>query len=91
VWPATNGRDAELQAQFKKNKPIKVRAGNGDWAIFRLVASADQFDGNSVTWNATGKDAQPVTVKFEALRREAANMLNRGWMGRMSCVSQVTK
>lgn len=91
VWPATNGRDAELQAQFKKNKPIKVRTGNGDWAIFRLVASADQFDGTSVTWNATGKDAQPVTVKFEALRREAANVLTRGWMGRMSCVAQVTK
>lgn len=91
VWPATNGRDAELQAQFKKNKPIKVRSGTGDWAIFRMVASADQFDGNSVTWNVTGKDAQPITVKFEALRREAANVLNRGWMGRMSCVSQVTK
>lgn len=91
VWPATNGRDAELQAQFKRNKPIKVRSGSGDWAIFRLVASADQFDGNSVTWNATGKDAQPVTVRFEALRREAANVLSRGWMGRMSCVAQVTK
>jgi type VI secretion system protein ImpL len=91
VWPATNGRDAELQAQFKKNKPIKVRSAVGDWAIFRLVANADQFEGQSVTWNATGKEAQPVMLKFEALRREAANVLTRGWMGRMSCVSQVTK
>ncbi|AMW06340.1 hypothetical protein GEMMAAP_19240 [Gemmatimonas phototrophica] len=91
VWPATNGRDAELQAQFKKNKPIKVRSAVGDWAIFRLVANADQFEGQNVTWNATGKDAQPVMLKFEALRREAANVLTRGWMGRMSCVSQVTK
>jgi type VI secretion system protein ImpL len=91
IWPATNGRDAELQAQFKKNKPVTVRKAGGDWAIFRLVATADQFEGNSVTWNATGKDAEPVIVKFEALRREATNVLTRGWLGRMSCVGQVTK
>lgn len=91
VWPATNGRDAQLQAQFKKNKPITVRQGGGDWAIFRLVAAADQFEGASVTWNATGKDAEPVRVSFEAIRREASNVLTRGWLGRMSCVAQVTK
>lgn len=91
VWPATNGRDAQLQATFKKNKPVTVRTANGDWAIFRLVASADVFEGQSVTWNATGKDAEPVVVKFEALRREAASVLTRGWLGRMSCVAQVTK
>ncbi|MBL0938788.1 MAG: hypothetical protein IBJ03_07825 [Gemmatimonadaceae bacterium] len=91
VWPATNGRDAQLQAQFKKNKPIPVRQGAGDWAIFRLVAAADQFEGSNVTWNATGKDAEPVRVSFEALRREASNVLTRGWLGRMSCVAQVTK
>jgi type VI secretion system protein ImpL len=91
VWPATNGREAQLQATFKKNKPVTVRTANGDWAIFRLVASADAFEGQSVTWNATGKDAEPVVVKFEALRREAAGVLTRGWLGRMSCVAQVTK
>lgn len=91
VWPATNGREAELLAQFKKNKPVTVRKANGDWAIFRLVSAADAFEGQSVTWNATGKDAEPVMVKFEALRREASSVLTRGWLGRMSCVSQVTK
>lgn len=91
VWPATNGRDAELQAQFKKNKPTTIRKTGGDWAIFRLVASADAFEGQSVTWNATGKDAEPVHVQFEALRREATSVLRRGWLGRMSCVAQVTK
>lgn len=91
VWPATNGREAQLQATFKKNKPVTVRTAVGDWAIFRLVASADVFEGQSVTWNATGKDAEPVVVKFEALRREAANVLTRGWLGQMSCVAQVTK
>lgn len=91
VWPATNGRDAELQAQFKKNKPVTVKKASGDWAIFRLVAGADKFDGQSITWNATGKDAEPVVVKFEALRREASQVLTRGWLGRMSCVAQVTK
>lgn len=91
VWPATNGRDAELQAQFKKNKPVTVRKAGGDWAIFRLVATAESSDGQSATWNATGKDSEPVTVKFEALRREASSILTRGWLGRMSCVAQVTR
>ncbi|HEY0928775.1 MAG TPA: ImcF-related family protein [Gemmatimonas sp.] len=91
IWPATNGREAELLAQFKKNKPLTVRKANGDWAIFRLVATADAFEGQNVTWNATGKDAEPVMVKFEALRREASSVLTRGWLGRMSCVAQVTK
>lgn len=91
IWPATNGRDAELQAQFKKNKPLKVRGATGDWAIFHLVTSADAFEGQGVTWNATGKDAEPVMVRFEALRREASSVLTRGWLGRMSCVAQVTK
>lgn len=91
VWPATNGRDAELQAQFKKNKPVTVRKASGDWAIFRLVIGADAFEGQSVTWNATGKDAEPVRVQFEAMRREASSVLTRGWLGRMSCVAQVTK
>jgi type VI secretion system protein ImpL len=59
--------------------------------MFRLVSAADAFEGQNVTWNATGKDAEPVMVRFEALRREASNVLTRGWLGRMSCVSQVTK
>lgn len=92
IWPATNGRDAQLLAQFKKNKPALVKSVGGDWAIFRLVASADAFEGQSVTWNATGiKESQPVMLRFEALRREASSVLTRGWLGRMSCVSQVTK
>jgi type VI secretion system protein ImpL len=91
TWPATNGRDADLQAVFKKNKPTKVKSATGDWAIFRLVASADQFPGNGATWNVSGKDAQPVTLRFKAQRGQAADLLTRGWMGRMSCVPQVTK
>ena len=91
VWPATNGRDALLQAQFKKNKPVTVKAGSGDWAMFHVALSADANDGQRMTWNVSAKDAEPVSLRFEAQRRESANLLTRGWLGRMSCVAQVTK
>jgi type VI secretion system protein ImpL len=91
VWPATNGRDAQLQAQFKKNKPATVKASSGDWAMFHLALSADANDGQRMTWNVNAKDAEPVSMRFEAQRREAAAVLTRGWLGRMSCVPQVTK
>lgn len=91
VWPATNGRDALLQAQFKKNKPVTVKAASGDWGMFHLALSADANDGTRMTWNVSAKDAEPVAMRFEAQRRESAGVLTRGWLGRMSCVPQVTK
>ncbi|WP_373061134.1 ImcF-related family protein [Gemmatimonas sp.] len=91
-WPATSGRQAELLARFKKNKELRVKLTTGEWAIFRLVASGDAFQGSLVTWNAAGlKDAEPVRLRFDAQQREAASVLTRGWMGRMSCVARVTK
>ena len=91
-WPATSGRQAELLARFKKNKELRVKLTAGEWAIFRLVASGDAFQGSLVTWNAAGlKDAEPVRLRFDAQQREAASVLTRGWMGRMSCVARVTK
>lgn len=88
AWPA--GREAILEAQFKQNAPVRVASATGEWALFRLVAQASRFQGRRVEWNATGKDAVPVIMEFEALRREAANVLTRGWLGRMSCVAPVT-
>ena len=91
-WPATSGRQAELLARFRKNKELRVKLTAGEWAIFRLVAIGDAFQGSLVTWNAAGlKDAEPVHLRFDAQQREAASVLTRGWMGRMSCVARVTK
>jgi len=89
AWP--QGREAQLEATFKKNKSLTIAKGSGDWALFRLALSA-KFDGTSGTWPATGKDAVPVVVDFRAQRGPQYPVLQRGWLGRgMSCVAQVTK
>jgi type VI secretion system protein ImpL len=90
VWPAESGRDARLEATFKKNKPVTVASGTGEWALFRLVAQASRFEGaGRAEWNATGKDAVPVVVEFDA--PGGLPVLKRGWLGGMTCVAQVTQ
>ncbi len=89
VWP--QGREAQLDATFKKNKPLAISKGSGDWALFRLALPA-KFEGTTGTWPATGKDAVPVAVAFQAQRGPQYPVLQRGWLGRgMTCVAQVTK
>ena len=89
VWPT--GRDAQLDATFKKNKPVTVSKGSGEWALFRLALPA-KFEGMRGTWPASGKDASPVVMEFEAQRGAQYPVLHRGWLGQqMSCVAQVTQ
>jgi type VI secretion system protein ImpL len=95
VWPAEGGRDARLEATFKKNKPVTVASASGEWALFRLVYQA-RFDGaGRAEFNAPGKDvkdAVPVVVEFDALNAlPGVPVLKRGWLGGMTCVSQVTR
>lgn len=89
TWP--EGREAQLDATFKKNKPVNVAKGSGVWALFRLALPA-KFEDTKGTWPASGKDAVPVVVGFQAQRGPQYPVLQRGWLGRgMSCVAQVTK
>jgi|GEM_PF-969788 len=93
TWPNESGRNAQLEATFKKNKPQTVATvDKSDWALFRLVAQAAKFDGTGlVTWNATGRDALPVAVQFD-LRDGTEPVLKRGWLGgQLACVAQVTQ
>ena len=94
VWPAPSGREARLLAQFGKNKEREVDKATGEWAIFRLVshaAKAEPMGGGALRaeWNATGKDARPVAVQFNV--ESGAPVLQRGWLGAMSCAAQVTR
>lgn len=90
LWPPEAGREATLEAVFKKNKPVVVAKASGDWALFRLVAQATRFDGTGrVEWAAQGKDAVPVVVEFDA--PNGMPILKRGWLGGMTCVGQVTQ
>jgi len=94
VWPPPSGRDARLLAQFGKNKEREIDKAQGEWAIFRLVSRASKAEpsgGGSLRaeWNATGKDAQPVAVEFTV--ESGAPVLQRGWLGGMSCAAQVTR
>lgn len=90
LWPPEAGREATLEAVFKKNKPLVVAKASGDWALFRLVAQATRFEGaGRVEWAAQGKDAVPVIVEFDA--PNGMPILKRGWLGGMTCVGQVTQ
>lgn len=90
LWPPEAGREAKLEATFKKNKPVVVASATGDWALFRLVAQATRFEGTGrVEWAAQGKDAVPVVVEFDS--PSGMPVLKRGWLGGMTCVGQVTQ
>ena len=90
VWPSESGREARLEATFKRNKPVKVAEATGEWALFRLVAQATRFDGDGrVEWAATGKDAVPVVVEFD--HPKGIPLLKRGWLGGFTCIPQVTQ
>lgn len=90
VWPSESGREARLDATFKRNRPVTVSSATGEWALFRLVAQATRFDGNGrVEWTSTAKDAVPVVVEFD--HPKGIPLLKRGWLGGMSCVAQVTQ
>jgi len=90
VWPSESGREARLEATFKRNRPVTVASATGEWALFRLVAQATRFDGTGrVEWAATGRDAVPVVVEFD--QPNGIPLLKRGWLGGMTCVPQVTQ
>jgi len=94
VWPPPSGREARLLAQFGKEKEREIDKATGEWAIFRLVsraAKADPGGGGALRaeWTPTGKDARPVAVEFNV--ESGAPVLQRGWLGGMSCASQVTR
>jgi type VI secretion system protein ImpL len=90
VWPSESGREAKLDATFKRNKPVTVASATGEWALFRLVAQATRFDGaGRVEWAAKGKDAVPVVVEFD--HPKGIPLLKRGWLGGFTCIPQVTQ
>ena len=90
VWPSESGREARLDATFKRNRPVTVTSATGEWALFRLVAQATKFEGTGrVEWSSTAKDAVPVVVEFD--HPKGIPLLKRGWLGGMSCVAQVTQ
>jgi type VI secretion system protein ImpL len=89
VWPSSTGREANLLAQFKGERERSVARATGEWAIFRLVASATKVEGGRAEWSTTGKGAQPVAVAFTI--ESGAPVFQRGWLGNMTCASQVTR
>ena len=93
VWPSSTGREATLLAQFKGERERPVARGTGEWAIFRLVAAATKVEGSGGNlrgeWAATGKGAQPVGVQLTI--DSGAPLFQRGWLGNMTCASQVTR
>ncbi|MBK6485802.1 MAG: PEGA domain-containing protein [Gemmatimonadetes bacterium] len=93
IWPSTTGREARLRAQFDGGPEQDVVRETGEWAIFRLIARAAKAEGSGgslrAEWNTTGQGARPVAVQFTI--ESGAPVFQRGWLGGMSCTSQITQ
>jgi type VI secretion system protein ImpL len=93
VWPNPTGRDVRLTAQLGKQKEKTIAQAKGEWALFRLVAQAARVQGSGGTlraeWNPPDRGQPPVAVEFTFAN--GAPVLQRGWLGGMSCAAQVTR
>ncbi len=92
VWPAQSGRDAKLIAKIGKRE-LLVGEATGDWALFRIVSRATKADGSGSSlraeWTTQQTSGVPVAVEFVV--RGGYPVLQRGALGGMSCVAQVTR
>ena len=92
VWPPPSGRDARLIARLGKRELLMAEA-TGDWALFRLVSRASRVDGSGgslrAEWNAPAAGGVPVAVEFAFTG--GYPVLQRGGLGGMNCVAQVTR
>ena len=92
LWPSQTGREAKLIARVGK-RDLLVDQTTGDWALFRLVARATRADGSgsSVRAEWTNQKTAGVPVAVEFVVRGAYPVLQRGALGGMSCIAQVTR
>jgi len=92
LWPPQSGRDAKLIARVGK-RDLLVGEATGDWALFRLVSRATRADanGSSVRAEWTTQQTSGVPVAVEFVVRGGYPVLQRGALGGMTCVAQVTR
>jgi type VI secretion system protein ImpL len=92
VWPAQSGRDARLIARVGKRE-LLIAEATGDWALFRLVSRANRADGSGgslrVEWTTPATNGLPVAVEFAF--PGGYPVLQRGALGGMNCIAQVTR
>jgi len=92
LWPSQSGREAKLIAKVGK-RDLLVDQAAGDWALFRLVSRATRADANGSSVHAewTNQQSGGVPVAVDFVVRGGYPVLQRGALGGMSCVAQVTR
>jgi len=92
LWPPQSAREAKLIAKVGK-RDLLVDQVTGDWALFRLVSRATRADanGSSVRAEWTNQQTSGVPVAVEFVVRGGYAVLQRGALGGMSCIAQVTR
>ncbi|HEY4307359.1 MAG TPA: ImcF-related family protein [Gemmatimonadaceae bacterium] len=95
-WPSTTGREASLSAYgggrfLRGRQREQISKTSGDWALFRLVASAPKGDAGDAGYHAewTNTPLGPIVMDFTTTG--GAPILRRGWLGGMSCAPQATR
>jgi type VI secretion system protein ImpL len=92
VWPPQSGRDARLIARIGRRELVIAEA-TGDWALYRIVSRATKVDGggSSIRAEWTTQNAGGVPVAVEFAFTGGVPVLQKGALGGINCVPQVTK
>jgi type VI protein secretion system component VasK len=90
TWPSGRGASLVVRqdrgALPDRNHTIETRPG--DWALFRVFARANKVQGGRAEWTNRG-DAGTVVVEYDS--PSGQRVLERAWLGGLTCTAQVTR
>lgn len=102
VWQAQGTHEAKATVRFGGGPDLAWSSNDGLWAVFQFFHKAEQWrqTGNvaSLEWVIRiGRDAvtlpggKPLTVRFDLDMGGAPPVFQKGYLGRLACVSEVAR
>jgi type VI secretion system protein ImpL len=102
VWQAQGTHEAKATVRFGGGPDLAWSSNDGLWAVFQFFHKAEQWrqTGNvaSLEWVIRiGRDAvtlpggKPLTVRFDLDMGGAPPVFQKGYLGRLACVSDVAR
>lgn len=103
AWQASGPHEAKATVQFGSGPDLTWSSNDGLWAVFRFFGKADRRqptpNGELLEWTIRiGREAvtlpgnKPLTVRLElSMPAGSPPVFQRGFLSRLSCVSQVAR
>jgi type VI secretion system protein ImpL len=102
TWQGGGPHEARATVRFGGGPDLAWSNNEGVWAVFRFFDKAERWQpagaGHSLEWIIRiGKDpvtlpgGKPLTVRFDLDMAGAPPIFQKGWLGRLSCVSEVAR